>query len=506
MPQMFNRNNRSGIDNAVRHPKSARLSKHGETSDNDFDKQAEYLIPAEVRMISGCHSLETSADVANIYSIAEPGKLPSPEGRAGGACTTVLLSILYDAQKKGNSGADSVTFQRLLLELRRRLAQTGMSQIPQLTSSRPLELKETPFSLRSKGPIFGNGRYQQQQRQGESGTQRALLVGINYYGQSGQLSGCINDVLNVKKYICKYQGFLEKHVLLLIDDGRHHHPTRENIIRALRRLVEHSKPGDSVYFHYSGHGGLLDPNYWDRFKSRVSNKKYDETLYPVDHVTSGQIKDFNLFHHFVKPMAAGVTVTCVMDCCHSGSVLDLPYSYRPTNDGTIRMRQSMDSLTNLTYLYILAGGMLPSHGFESIAENLETKTGEALDSIQGIGVEELSSDIDGFENVYTNSGNIFSDTTGDNIDIVGTAGDDGNIPVYSSDNGLVCEAGSVPGQGITDGDGGNAGVFGNQNSDGSAQDFFVADDYTSADCDCGGEDCDGCDVVGELLNTMFENS
>ena len=197
-----------------------------------------------------------------------------------------------------------------------------MSQIPQLTSSRPLELEATPFSLKSCA---------------NSGTQRALLVGINYYGQIGQLSGCINDVLNVKNYICNHHGFLEKHVLLLIDDGRHHKPMRENIIRALRRLVAQSKASDSVYFHYSGHGGLLDPDYWNRFKAGKPNKDYDETLYPLDHEKAGQIRDFSLFNHFVNPMAAGVTATCVMDCCHSGSVLDLPYSYRSTKDGMIRM-------------------------------------------------------------------------------------------------------------------------------------------------------------------------
>jgi hypothetical protein len=29
----------------------------------------------------------------------------------------------------------------------------------------------------------------------------------------------------------------------------------------------------------------------------------------------------------VKPMKAGVTATVLMDCCHSGTVLDLPYKF-----------------------------------------------------------------------------------------------------------------------------------------------------------------------------------
>lgn len=93
----------------------------------------------------------------------------------------------------------------------------------------------------------------------------------------------------------------------MIDDGR-------LIIRALRRFVAQSKAGDSVYFHNSGHGGLLDPEYWNRFKAKKATKDYDETLYPLDHVKAGLIRDFSLFNH--KPVAAGVTVTYVMDCCH----------------------------------------------------------------------------------------------------------------------------------------------------------------------------------------------
>jgi hypothetical protein len=139
------------------------------------------------------------------------------------------LGILYEERPQ------KVTFQQVLLDLRERLSKTGFDQVPQLTSSRPLELQETPFSL-----VGGNGN------------RRALLVGINYRGQSGQLSGCHNDVLNFKKYIIEQQGYLEHNVLVLIDDGQHHYPTREKIVRALRQLVAQSVAGDSVYFHYSG--------------------------------------------------------------------------------------------------------------------------------------------------------------------------------------------------------------------------------------------------------------
>lgn len=43
-------------------------------ADPKFDAQAEEAIPAEVRMISGCHDTQTSADVGNVATFQLPGK------------------------------------------------------------------------------------------------------------------------------------------------------------------------------------------------------------------------------------------------------------------------------------------------------------------------------------------------------------------------------------------------------------------------------------------------
>ena len=204
--------------------RSTRDNRQSQADDELFLAQSTALIPASVYMISGCHSEETSADV----SCLKKNQLPDPAGRAGGACTSALLELLWQ------SNAD-LTYQQLLLMLRASLQEAGMLQIPQLTSSRPLENgPETPFGIPSIG------------------TKRALLVGINYRGhRPGELSGCVNDCLNMKKYLMERHGFKESNILLLVDDPLYspHSPTRDTIIAALGRLVQQSRPGDAGFFH-----------------------------------------------------------------------------------------------------------------------------------------------------------------------------------------------------------------------------------------------------------------
>merc|ERR1719232_119223 len=316
-------------------------------------------------MISGCEDFQTSADVSNVTKFG----LPDPAGRAGGACTSALLDILYaHSSKRRFLRKSSITFQEVLMKLREKLDNDGFSQIPQLTSSRPLDIEDTPFHL-----------------VGGKGENRAVLVGLNYPGQNGQLGGCHNDVYNMKKYIQNELGFPERNITLLVDDGSNTYPTRVAMVQALKTLVAKSVSGDSIFFHYSGHGGLLEAE-GNVFKN--NNNEYDQPLIPLDHENVGQIRDFTLFNNFIQPMAEGVTVTCVMDCCHSGSVLDLPYSFKATNVGEApRMIENVACMSNLAFLYVLAGNVLPA-GFEEISYFIGDVIGGNLEDYQGLGLQD----------------------------------------------------------------------------------------------------------------------
>jgi hypothetical protein len=118
---------------------------------------------------------------------------------------------------------------------------------------------------------------------------------------------------------------------MLLDDGTNYLPTKANIFWAIQSLVRNSRSGDVVFVHFSGHGGRvkdLDGDEADGF---------DECLVPVNYKQVGLIKDDDLYTTLVGPMARGVTVTCLMDCCHSGTVLDLPYHYKANGDGVNHM-------------------------------------------------------------------------------------------------------------------------------------------------------------------------
>ena len=87
-----------------------------------------------------------------------------------------------------------------------------------------------------------------------NGRRKALLIGINYFGQRGQLRGCINDVKNMSTYLNGNFGYAREDMVILTDDQQNpmSQPTKQNILRAMHWLVKDAKPNDSLFFHYSG--------------------------------------------------------------------------------------------------------------------------------------------------------------------------------------------------------------------------------------------------------------
>lgn len=165
----------------------------------------------------------------------------------------------------------------------------------------------------------GNGQF----RAPLAGKRRSLLIGINYFGSSSQLNGCINDVKRMIPLV-EYLGFPDdpSSQQVLLDDGSTHlQPTLENIRAAIAWLVEGASAGDALFFHYSGHGGRMQ---------KADGSGFHETLCPVDMESAGQLLDVELFDILIRPLPTGCRLTCILDSCHSAGALNLPYLFTGT--------------------------------------------------------------------------------------------------------------------------------------------------------------------------------
>jgi len=158
-----------------------------------------------------------------------------------------------------------------------------------------------------------------------TGNQRALLIGCNYFGTRAELRGCITDCRNVYQLLTQTFGWSPSSIRMLTDDGAGGYgpPTKANIFQNLRWLAGDGrcKPGDVMFLLFSGHGAQKeDPHGYEE-------DGMNETILPCDFKNAGMITDDQLNDMVVKPLPEGSRLTCLMDSCHSGTGLDLPYTW-----------------------------------------------------------------------------------------------------------------------------------------------------------------------------------
>ena len=147
----------------------------------------------------------------------------------------------------------------------------------------------------------------------------AVLVGINYTGTPNELNGCINDMNNLNKYLLK-ENYQKSNIKLLSDD-RTYLPTKKNILDSLKLMLKKAKSGDQCVFTYSGHGFQT----YNSDGSEIDGR--DECLLSckLEKISDNELK--SLINTYLKK---GVKLFCLMDCCHSGTILDLRYNYKYT--------------------------------------------------------------------------------------------------------------------------------------------------------------------------------
>lgn len=93
---------------------------------NVTEKAEEYIL-ADVRLFSGCMDSQTSADVSDTANF----RLPDPAGKAGGACTSAMLQVLYADH---TDTAEDLTFEEVMLKMRDNL-DDNFTQVSYVTVS-----------------------------------------------------------------------------------------------------------------------------------------------------------------------------------------------------------------------------------------------------------------------------------------------------------------------------------------------------------------------------------
>lgn len=142
----------------------------------------------------------------------------------------------------------------------------------------------------------------------------AILIGPNYVGTDYQLSGCLNDILQIKSLLTA-QGV--SRFFTLSDSGAPDMvwPSQKNVFAIMNQVVAMTKttPRLKIYFYYSGHG---------------MRQGTQEAILAVDESRNIQpILGYKIHTDFLQRLPASATVVSVFDCCHSGTVLDLAYQF-----------------------------------------------------------------------------------------------------------------------------------------------------------------------------------
>lgn len=154
----------------------------------------------------------------------------------------------------------------------------------------------------------------------------AVVIGINYVGTSNALNGCINDAKNVKAFLIDKAGYLAQNIVMIADDGINPKPTKQNILNSFTTLINKAtnEGFNELWFSYSGHGSYQSD------KDGDEDDRNDEVICPSDFSSAGMIVDDYIYDNFVCKLPANTTLFSIMDCCHSGTIFDLPCLYNTT--------------------------------------------------------------------------------------------------------------------------------------------------------------------------------
>jgi hypothetical protein len=147
----------------------------------------------------------------------------------------------------------------------------------------------------------------------DGGAVRSLIIGIDVYQHVRQLKGAVADALDIEKSL-RTMGIGD--VTTLINAGA----SRENIMQAIKDLVQRTGPNDLIVLSIAGHGAQ-EP---ETVKGSEPDGIENVFLLPGFELTARGSKQRILgseFNHFIRQFESrGAKVLFVADTCHGGGL------------------------------------------------------------------------------------------------------------------------------------------------------------------------------------------
>ena len=160
-------------------------------------------------------------------------------------------------------------------------------------------------------------------------THWAVLIGVGLTiskpgspssGKDRSLKGVVQDIIAISEYLKEGLSTVDTTILtatklhqdesVIPIEAPDRLPSPSNVTSSFKRILDLAKPGNHVYIHYSGHGTRRN------FDGAVAL----ELIHPSSYVTEyfyGTV----LRNAISQMIRIGLSVTLVLDCCFSGSVL-----------------------------------------------------------------------------------------------------------------------------------------------------------------------------------------
>lgn len=163
----------------------------------------------------------------------------------------------------------------------------------------------------------------------------ALVVNLQY-GKfpNARLNGCFYDGDRFIQQLKK----MDKNIKITLmrdnlSEKSNLYPTKENIKKELEKLC--NSRNKKLFFYYSGHGSYRDDKDGDekigltRFNNYIKSKNslLKDSCLVTNNINELDFLSDDEMYDILKGLNKNQKLYSFMDCCHSGTILDLPYIY-----------------------------------------------------------------------------------------------------------------------------------------------------------------------------------